>query len=470
MVPMSGNTPRRVGRLARWRSDASLRGLVRNVGLLLSGKGAGAVLHLLGLSLAARGLGPELFGVLVLVNTYALTAAGLSRFQSWQAVIQFGTPALQAVEQRGGDPQTLADVLFFALALDLATGFLGMVVAMAVLPWLGPHLGLPAETLGLALLYATLIPTMSIATPAGVLRLLDRFDLMAWQSTVLPALRLAGVVVAWAAGAPLWVYLLCWWLSDLLADLVLCWMAWRELGRRSLLVGTQPRWRQLLRPGEGMWRFVWFTNLSSSLGVAWGPLSNLLVGAALGPAAAGLFRVALTVTEALIKPADLLGRVFYPEAARLREAARTAEFWQLSLRSAALAGAAAVVAAVVVAALAGPFVAVFFGNGYTDAVVLLRVMALSLVVRVPAFPLEPLLLTLGRPGAMLAVRGAGTLFYLGLLAALCSGWGLEGAALAYVLGGAAMVMAQSVHGGGDTPKVGLKGVPLNADLAKSQRE
>ena len=461
-VPRAASRP---GRLAAWRADASLRGVLRNAGLLVSGKGAGAVLHLLGLSLAARALGPEAFGALVLINTYALTATGLTRFQSWQAVIQFGTPALHGVEQRGADRQGLADVLLFALALDLGTGLLGMAGAMALLPALAPRLDIPEATVGLALLYATLIPTMSIATPAGVLRLLDRYDLMAWQSTVLPALRLAGVVLAWALGAPFWAYLLCWWLSDLAGDLVLMGLAWRELRRRGLLAGTRPRWGRVLRPGAGMWRFVCFTNLGSSLAVAWGPLSNLLVGAALGREAAGLFRVAQTVTEALAKPADLLSRVFYPEAARLREAARSAEFWRLSARSAALAGLAALVAATTVAALAGPFVALFFGAGYAPAAELLRVMALSLLLTVPAFPLEPLLLTLGRAGTVLAVRAAATGGYVALLVLLARGWGLDGAAAAYVGGAAAMVAAQAAavatarrwHGQGVPPAAPSRG-------------
>ena len=437
-----GPSPR-AGWLAAWRADATLRGVMRNAGLLVSGKGAGAVLHLLGLSLAARALGPEMFGVLVLINTYALTATGLSRFQSWQAVIQFGTPALHAIESRGGDRQALADVLLFALALDLGTGLLGMVAAMALLPALGPMLNIPGEMLGLALLYATLIPTMSIATPTGVLRLLDRFDLMAWQSTVLPALRLAGVVAAWAAGAPFWAYLLCWWLSDLLGDAVLSWMAWRELRRRGLLAGTRPRWGRLLRPAPGVWRFVWFTNLASSLGVAWGPLANLLVGAALGREAAGLFRVAQTVTDSLGKPADLLARVFYPEAARLRESARAADFWRLSARSAALAGMAAAAVVILVAVAAGPFVALFFGAGYAGAAELLRVMTLSLLLKLPAFPLDSLLLTLGRAGTVLAVRAVATLGFLALLAVLARSWGLGGAATAYVLGAAALVATQA---------------------------
>ena len=39
------------------------------------------------------------------------------------------------------------------------------------------------DQLWLAMLYCTLLPTMGAATPSGVLRALDRFDLISWQST-----------------------------------------------------------------------------------------------------------------------------------------------------------------------------------------------------------------------------------------------------------------------------------------------
>ncbi|MFT8244677.1 lipopolysaccharide biosynthesis protein [Roseomonas sp. BN140053] len=431
-----GAKPRRW--LEAWRGDRALRAILRNAGLLVSGKGAGALLHLLGLAVAARALGPDAFGVLVLINTYALTASGLARFQSWQAIIQFGTPALHRIEHAGGHPQELADVLLFALVLDLGTGVLGMLGAMALLPFLGERLGIPEALVPLCIAYATLVPTMTIATPSGVLRLLDRFDLMAWQSLTLPGLRLAGVLLCWGVGLPFWAYVLCWWASDLAGDLVLGWVAWRELGRRGLRRGVRVNWRAALRPGQGIWPFVWFANLGSSLGVAWGPLSNLVVGALLGPAAAGFYRVAQTVVDALGKPAELLARVFYPEAARLREAARTAEFWRLSTRSAALAALGAGAVMLIVMAAAGPFMRLAFGANYAEAAPLLAIMAASLLATVPAFPLEPLLLTLGRAGTALLVRAVVTLLYLGVLWFLAATWGLPGAALAYVLGSAAM--------------------------------
>ena len=49
-----------------------------------------------------------------------------------------------------------------------------------------------------AILYCTLLPTMGAATPVGVLRALDRFDLISWQGTTYPIARAFLAGAAWA--------------------------------------------------------------------------------------------------------------------------------------------------------------------------------------------------------------------------------------------------------------------------------
>ena len=78
----------------------TLARVARNAGYLVSGKGVGGLLQLASMGVAGRALGPEAFGVLVLVHTYALTASGVAKFQSWQAIIQYGAPHLHSGDRR----------------------------------------------------------------------------------------------------------------------------------------------------------------------------------------------------------------------------------------------------------------------------------------------------------------------------------------------------------------------------------
>jgi len=70
------------------------------------------VLSLAYLAIAARSLGPEQLGVLILVHAYAVVVAGVAGFQSWQAIIRFGAPM-----QQGEDRQALKSLIRFAIRI-----------------------------------------------------------------------------------------------------------------------------------------------------------------------------------------------------------------------------------------------------------------------------------------------------------------------------------------------------------------
>ena len=111
---------------------------------------------------------------------------------------------------------------------------------------------------------------MGAATPSGVLRALDRFDLISWQSTATPISRVILVFIAYFMSAPFGAYVAAWYLTDLGGDLYLWFLAWRELRRRGLLEGIRPTLRPETLPGA--WRFAIHVNLNASVQAAWGSL------------------------------------------------------------------------------------------------------------------------------------------------------------------------------------------------------
>src|SRR4029079_2831591 len=199
------------------RTTASaLRRLFRTAGYLLGGKAVGALLHLAALGIAGRALGPDAFGVLVVIHAVAQTASGFASSQTWQALIKFGTSHLLA-----GRLRALRDLIWFCVLLDIAVGLLAMLLAMGAIQLLGNVIGIPPGLAWLATLYCLLVPTMSSSVATGILRLFDRFALLAVQGTVNPALRLAFVMLAALLGCPLWCYALAWFAADLIGDLAI---------------------------------------------------------------------------------------------------------------------------------------------------------------------------------------------------------------------------------------------------------
>jgi O-antigen/teichoic acid export membrane protein len=310
-----------------------------------------------------------------------------------------------------------------------------MLVAVAILPLIAGWVGIQPDQLWLAMLYCTLLPTMGAATPSGVLRALDRFDLISWQGTFTPIARVVLVAIAYFTNAPFVAYVAAWYVTDLGGDLYFWFLAWRELRRRELLQGIRPTLKPESLPGA--WRFAIHVNLNASVQAVWGPIARLVVGGLLGPAGAALFRVASALSDSAAKPADLLAKAFYPEIVRMD--LKSKKPWKLMLRGTVLASAVAALAILILLVGGKPIVSFLFGKeflGAYDALVILMVVPF---ISVFSFPLPPMLYALDRPDGPVTARLIGSAVFFLSIAPLCLGWGVVGAAIALVLGNIATV-------------------------------
>ena len=416
--------------MRHWFKDQHMRSLLKNSSYLGASRIVAAIASVATLAFTGRALGVTLFGLLILIHSYAQAASSLSKFQSWQVIVRYGGQGLAA-----GRPEDFKVATGFALGLDILSGIVGMVLAMAILPLIGPWFGIPDRYITLAMAYCLVIPTMQAMTPGGVLRTLDRFDLQSWAGITYPIARMILAGIAFAADAPFEAYVAIWFATDLGGDLYLWWLTHRELKRHKMVDALRPTLKP--HPLKGAWRFAIQVNLTSSLTAAWGPIARLLVGGLLGPAAAGFYNIASTLADAAQKPTDLLARAFYPEVMRMD--VKTRRPWKLMIRGAALAAMFGVFAVLIVIVAGGPLIRLIFGDQFNPAYPVLVILVFAPLLGMISFPLTPMLYALHRDQAPLNARIAGTLVYFAIVAPLAWRFGLTGAAAAFVIGMAVMV-------------------------------
>jgi O-antigen/teichoic acid export membrane protein len=415
--------------MKHWFKDQHFRSLLRNSSYLAVSRIVAAVAQIATLSLSAHALGVLLFGALILIDSYARAVSGIVKFQSWQLIVRYGGRALI------GEHEDFKASTGFAFALDAISGIGGMLIAAAVLPFVATWVGIDPGQLWLGILYCTLLPTMAAATPSGVLRALDRFDLISWQSTATPISRAILAAIAYAAGAPFEAYVAGWYVSNLAGDLFFWFLAWRELRRRGLMDGIRPTLNPQGLPGA--WRFAIHVNLTASVQAAWGPIARLVVGGLLGAAGAALFRVASSLSDSASKPADLLAKAFYPEVVRMDLS--TKKPWKLMLRGTALASGICLIAILILLVGGKPIVSFLFGRDFLGAYDALVILMLVPFLSIFSFPLPPMLYALDRPDGPLKARLAGTIVYFLIIAPLSWRFGVNGAAIAFVAGNVATV-------------------------------
>lgn len=408
-----------------------LRRILRNAGALVGGKGLAGVLSLVYLGLAARALGPADMGALVLAQAFAMTIVGIARFQSWQAVIRFGGPLLAA-----GERERFLALTRFTIRLDAASAVAATAIGVLLAPIAAARLGWSDEVLGLVQVYAFAIPFLMGATATGVLRLFDRFRLLGLQLAVLPLVRLVGSVALFAAGAGIEAFLVVWIVSAFANGISIWALGWRELKAR----GLAPR---IVGPGHGgrdrLWApFMIKTNLSSTIDLAHEQLPVLIVGAALGPAAAGFFQIAINVTNLLAHGSNMLNHATYPELARVNAVDGKGAMLRVAAKS---AGAAMLLAAPLVLAMAlagAPIAMLVAGPAFAPAGALVALMALYQPFRIATIVLESAVLARGRAGGALAAQAIGAAVLLGGLASLLPAFGVAAAPVALIGGRVAM--------------------------------
>src|SRR4029078_8523419 len=159
--------------MRHWFKDTHFRSMLKNSGYLAASKIVAGIAGIATLALAGRGLGVLMFGMLILITSYDKAVSGISKYQTWQLFVRYGGYALAA-----GKHEEFKASTGFAFALDVVSGVGGMIVAVIILPFMSGWFGIAPQYLWLAMLYCTLLPTMSAATPVGVLRSLDRFHLV----------------------------------------------------------------------------------------------------------------------------------------------------------------------------------------------------------------------------------------------------------------------------------------------------
>ena len=406
-------------------ADAFAR-ILANTGWLLGGKGVGAVLSLAYLAIVTRTLGVADFGRFALVLSAANVIKALVSFDSWQIVVRYGQPHLTA-----GNGDALNRVLRFCILIDLASALAGAAVAGAIILLFGPALGLEPG-MGVEVWLFSLLMMITIrSSPTGVLRLFDRFDSAAFAETMIPVGRMIGAVAAWLLMPGITGFLLAWAFAELLCALSYWFLALRVGGDR---IGNWRAGRALdaRRENPGIIGFLTATNLQTSLGSIGQQVAVLIVGGFVGPAGAGLYRLANQLANSLTKISSLLSRSIFVELSRT-SAQGTEALGALFRRTNRLALVAGAVIIALILTIGYPLLGLIAGADFLPAYPLLLMLGISACIDLAGVSYRPLLMATNRAGLSLRISFLSTLLLLGLQSALLPIYGTKGAAMANIL-------------------------------------
>lgn len=411
-----------------------LRRILANTAWLLGGKTFGAVLSLIYLAILTRTLGLKGFGHFSLIFGTAQALIAFAGFQSWRVVVRYGAPHVHA-----GDWRRFGRVAMLCGVFDVAGALLGCVIAYVVLfhgqslVHVNPKYVEPAFWFCCAMLWA------SANAAIGVVRALDRFDVAVYVEAVVPAGRLVAAVAIAATGPSVVKFLIGWAVVDLI-EAALYWATARRLCPEGLRLKYLGHWRETFHDNPGIGRFLGVTYTAATLEAAMknGPL--LVVGALVGTRAAGLYRLAAQLGQAMSKLSTLLARTVYAEINRARVSSAAAEFRKLAFQTSAIAaGAGALV--VMLAVTGGRFLLTLLGGEeFAGGVAILIPLTVAASFDLASVAFEPVLHSTGLARYALLARAAAVAALIVAVFALLP-HGAVGIATAVAIGGAVSYVA-----------------------------
>ena len=415
--------------LDREKGETNLiRRLLTNAGYLLSGRLVGDLFGFLSIVIAARALGPELFGTLVLIQTYVFAVDLLINFQSWQALVKYGAAHFEASNKRG-----LKGLFKVGIYLDLSTAVLGCLVSVIAAQWVGDWQDWGRETVDLARLYSIVILFNIAGVPTAIIRLADRFKLLAFQSGITGVVRLAGVAIAVAYDLGFPFFLGIWMATDIVGFLTKLFLGWKVYREQDLVAEQSEGCKEVFRENPGLLRFVLTTNCHSTVRMSTNEFDLLVVAGILGAPAAGLFKVVKQITGILIRTVAPLSQAIYPELAKKWATQQLDEFRHLVRSSIWMGMVPAVLALIAFAAVGDLGIHYSFGSQYVAAYETAIIYLVAVAIAMSSFAYQSVMLSMGRSGESFKILLVATIVYFVVLVPSLRQFGLPGAAWSYLL-------------------------------------
>lgn len=403
------------------------RAIARNLGWLLASRGMQAVLSLFYLGFITRALGVTGFGRFALVTGAAQALATLVAFQSWQVIVQYGVDLV-----RRDDEAALGRLYKGAALLDLFSAVVGSALAILILELWSEEFGISPTLKRAALIFAVVQVVTIKSTPLGILRLRDRFDMAALADSILAVARFVGAAVALVVHPTVQGFMVAWGVAEVVSAGAYWTLVARSGDLRLLWRGRGVR--RLRREHPGILGFALSTNANNTLALGSKQAPLLVVGAVLGTASAGTFRLGAQLAQALAKLAQLIARAAFPEVVRAVRNAEPKAVRRLLLRAvgASVVGGGAVLLLVAVAGR--PVLQLIAGREFVGAFPILLVMAAAGCVEFAALAAETVMTARGRAGSVFLVRCVGLVALAGVAAVAMGRLGATGMALGVLAG------------------------------------
>ena len=391
-------------------------------------QGSTSVADLVQIVLITHALGLEEYGRLALAIAFVVLVGQLFDLRVGVATTIIGA------EQLHRDDRRAAGVFQLSYVVDAGTGVLGFATVAVLAPFVGPALLGDGGTV-LIILYALVLLAQTVDESSfTILRLLDRFRLIAVYTVALEASRVALVAGALAVYGTVTSVAIALVVHRALAGAAAAVAAARMFRQATGVPLTQPALAKAHADRPRLLRTMLHTNVVSYARLAQTQLPTVLVGAVAGATQAGVYKVGMAAAVTVGRLADPAYAALLPRLARLWSAGRRSEIRKLVKRLSTVAVPAVLVLAGALILLRTPVLDALGGaEAGADAGPVLIFGTLAHAVNAALLWNIPMLYAAGRAHVVSRLAVAATVVQVVTLIPLVDAYEASGAALSLLL-------------------------------------
>ncbi|MCV6824506.1 MULTISPECIES: lipopolysaccharide biosynthesis protein [Halocynthiibacter] len=388
--------------------SGSFEGVLKHIGILISANAIVALLGLCTLVVMTRSLGVVGLGLLALIEAYPRAVDLIFRFEPLQAVIRYGTKALER-----NDETALLRLIKWGTLLDFCGAAFAAVIALSTLSIANHWIDLPQDQLVLAYIFAATLFGYASTTSVAVLRLFSRFDLYAKVLVITAFARFLLAVVLWLLDAP---FIAFFWLvvvDALLQHILPLIIGWSLIKKRINIPVHSVSMSGVLAENPGILRYIFNANANVLSRNSTKQLDIIILGGLVSPRDIGLYQIAKRVALSALRVSKPIQTVIFPKLAQLWEQGERTRLQRLVFRFHTL-----------LLCLGAPVVLVFFfwgekiiptifGAEFSDATPLLTIQLAASTVFMASSVFNSALLGIDQDRQLLMVTLTSSLVFLG---------------------------------------------------------
>lgn len=176
--------------ITKLKKDKFWNNLFKNSFWAFIGDASSSVIGLLVTIFLIRIIGSDSYGILVLAQSYMQILDVIINVQSWKSVIQYGQKAIV-----NKNKELLHSYVKLGTILDVTTAIICCIISILIASFVGRIFGWSKELVICAQIFSITIVSHFSGTPTAILRLLNKFNLVALQKFISAFLKIVTLFV-----------------------------------------------------------------------------------------------------------------------------------------------------------------------------------------------------------------------------------------------------------------------------------